>query len=285
MDARDTLINLYIMNFTIRILAISVIIFGINCTAYTQENTEPKQLNYFVGGTANYSHSTNDRTPNGVGTTFVLRTNITETIATSYSFAPQIGRRISDHILTGIRFSYGKSKSEIVSQVPLGQITVSPWPTNPDQELTPLLFANMTSQRCEANYYGSIFLRYIVNPKNKLQFYAEPSLSYSVTNSDHLGAIISNERIDETIESKAGFLSIGMGLMYSISDRFRLVSRFGRITYEKGTSEVEIKRTQIEVVDVTVMLAPQLTLESIDFSSFTTDFKLSNIQFGVEYLF
>jgi len=242
-----------------------------------QDTAAPIINNYFVGGAASFSTSTNDNTPDIVGTIIISNPSVDDIKTTSYSFSPTMGRRISEHLSVGLRLRYAYTSVSTESTSMLQFIPSGP----------PVVSRN---NRIERSYGAGIFARYSFNPQNKLQFYVEPMISYAKSTSDFTG-IISDRLTVEDIDNNSASLSAGVGLMYNVSDRFRLITRLGGLSYETGSIDT---RTRTRIADTNqdiftgstgTMLFTEDNMSSRNFSTFATNFSIANIQFGAEYLF
>lgn len=239
-----------------------------------QVDTDVSKSNFFVGGSASYATSTDDNTPLLLNTTIVFPPS-TEIKTISYSFRPNVGMQLSNNIALGLRLAY--TYSNFNSTTPFVILPTFP---SPNEGFTGFL----RSDRNTKDYSGSLFLRYTLNPDNKLQFIIEPSINYTktkvngVSRSDQMTTILRQDM------DGIGVTVLG-GLTYEFSERFRLISYIGGISYEIGN----FQETQINSSNLLDQFGQLITNEvsTLDrnFSSFTTNFRLSNIQVGVEFLF
>lgn len=169
-----------------------------------------------------------------------------ETKYTTLAFSPYFGKEISQKFMVGLQFDYRivKNEQDDVQVFVLGQ-------SNP----------NTIDLKRNSNQIGfGIFTRYLINPSNQFSFFFQPYAEYNLLN-DEL-----SEDSNITQEEKANFLELGVGLgmTYNINKNVRAVLRSGGLSYVMGNWEIKNTDT------------------AKDFSSFGTNFSLSNIFLGFE---
>ena len=167
-----------------------------------------------------------------------------DTKYTTLAFSPYFGKEISSNLMIGLQFDYRIENIE-QNDVPfflLGQTVIK------DTE-------------SKSNQLGiGIFTRYIVNPNSQFSFFLQPYVQYSLMNEKR------SEDAAVTQEQKANYieLGVGLGMIYHINKNMRAVLRSGGLSYVTGNWEIKNTDT------------------GKDFSSFGTNFSLSNIFLGFE---
>ncbi|MDA8693102.1 autotransporter outer membrane beta-barrel domain-containing protein [Saprospiraceae bacterium] len=145
----------------------------------------------------------------------------------NYSFRPSIGRYLNENIALGLTVGYS---------------------------FTDFGFGGVSDLK---QFSAGAFMRYIINPENKLQAYLQPSLEYR--RFDALSTtVIANQVIITETDSNAYSAAVDFGLTYDITDRFRLLTRLAGMSYVNNSSSSSI---------------------------FSLDIDFSNIRFGAEYRF
>jgi len=143
----------------------------------------------------------------------------------NYSFSPSIGKFLNEHFAIGLNVGYRFSDISFFGGNDLKQLNTS------------------------------VFMRYIINPENKLQAYLQPSLQYLRSKDEsNNGENITN----------AYAASVNFGITYDITDRFRFLTRLADMSYMHNSS---------------------IQSPIINNSIYSLDIDFSNIQFGAEYRF
>jgi hypothetical protein len=253
------------------LVIISTIVFNASLMTAQEEELWTSSLPNFIGLSASYSTSTNDISPNIIGGTIIISDSGAETKTTSYSFSASGGVFLNDCVAVGPIFSYDYIGFNSQS---LGLSTTVGLPSSISM-----------NERMDRNLSAGFFMRYIFNPKNRLQAYLQPSLSYVNGQSDVTNISSSLTQASEE-KSNAVFANVSCGLTFNVTYNFRLITRLGGLTYENGSRDITSITSGVLItggMPSTNMMSQ--VEETIDFSSFTTNFSIANIQFGAEYLF
>lgn len=213
-------------------------------TSKAQENSGANK--YILGGGVNFLSQKNAYPltgtfgPSGLGGVFSGNSDPIQFLTLGIS--PYFGKSLGEHWVIGLQssYSYTRFKREVFIL-----------PSQAEAELVE-----------KSNAFGlGIFARYAVNPGDRLQLFAQPSVGYNL-----LTGKVFDENEELVNEEKADFLraGAGLGLLFELNDNWRLLINTGVIEYLNGKSE-----------DVDAE-------ESRSFSSFATSLNLTNIRFGVE---
>ncbi len=232
----------------IRLLWILALAILFSNLAYSQEsNIKEESKNYFVGGNIGF---TSQKNPNfsspiisvpGI-TPFIVFGNTSK--RTNYNFSIYIGKNLTKNWSGAINMSYSSSLS-----ITDNFSSVNGMPLEIENQVRGIDFG--------------VFTRYTFATDNKLQFYLQPFLRYSLGNQDLLqdGLELSAQ------ESNSINLGFSVGALYDINDKWRIILTSSAMTYRTGTWNVSGS-----------------DLDN-NFSTFDTFINLSSLRFGGEYIF
>ena len=163
--------------------------------------------------------------------------------STHFTFDPYVGKEIKPGLVFGLRFDYS-----------LG--------TYLDDDVFFNGQADLVDLKTNTTEIGiGIFTRYILNPKNKFNFFGEPSLAYRLTKeSDFQDAVLK-----QTLKVSYFEASVGLGVLYNFTNRARAIIRVGGLYYINGNANF------------------QGSSKNRNFSSFGTNLNLETILFGLEF--
>lgn len=192
-----------------------------------QQNAQPFTLFPFIGQVRIVSNSDDAR-------------------STYFSFSPYAGKELSANWIMGLQLQYTmrRYRSDDVISI-LGQVDTFDVKQNEDA------------------YTIGLFGRYMFNPESKFVFFLQPYANYSFVDEMQWR----DEVITDELESYAISIGTSGGVLYNISDRWRLTSRIGLLSFVTG------KWTDNE------------SDESNTFSSFGASLSLSSLNLGFEYRF
>lgn len=178
----------------------------------------------------------------GIGSFYSNSTNQTKN--SIFSFSPYVAKELNENWLLGVLLDYrlGNYLAE--------DIVFFSQPDRVDFER-------------KSNQFGvGVFARYVLNPSSQFNFYLQPFAEFNFLNEE--------ETVDaeKWAEEKAKYFEggVGAGVLYNINDRWRVILGLGGISYVNGNWESDDLENVV----------------SNDFSSFSTNFNLSNLRFGVE---
>jgi hypothetical protein len=198
----------------------------------------------FIGGAVSFFKQNNaypySFNIGGVGG--LISNNSNDSKNRQVSFSPYLGYEFSNKIAAGFGFDLSFNKYEIEG---LSFISAP---------------EGVFYERINNQYGGNLFVRYTVNPENKLNFLLQPYVGLQLGNTE--------EKHDSNIvsEEKANYFDsgIGIGLLYQISNRWSATLRMGGLNYINGKWEL-VDRNKEQ-----------------NFSSFRFNASLSTIYLGFE---
>lgn len=224
-----------------------VVIILLSVQTMTAQETTPA-TNWIAGGSISFSMQHNAQPFTllpYIGQVRIV-SNSDDARGTRFSFSPYIGKDLSANWNLGLQLQYGMNryKAEDVNDF-LG------------------LLDTFDVKRNENAYSIGLFSRYMFNPNSKFVFFLQPYASYSFVDQVEWR----EEVITDELESYAISIGASGGVLYNISDRWRLTSRIGLLNFVTG------KWTDNE------------SDESNTFSSFGASLSLSSLNLGFEYRF
>jgi hypothetical protein len=224
-----------------------LVIILLSAQSMTAQETTPA-TNWIAGGSFSFAVQQNAQPFTlfpSIGQVRII-SNTDDASATSFSFSPYIGKEVSAKWVLGLQLQYNMSRytSEDVTSI-LGQ-----------QDTFDL-------KQNENAYAIGLFGRYMFNPESKFVFFLQPYANYSFVDEVQWR----DEVITDELDSYAISVGASGGVLYNISDRWRLTSRIGLLTFVTG------KWTDTD------------SDESNTFSSFGASLNLSNLNLGFEYRF
>jgi hypothetical protein len=164
---------------------------------------------------------------------------------TYFNFAPYIGKEVSFRWLLGIQLGYAMERYKAFDVEIFGQ----PYTVDIRQN---------------ENQYGiGVFGRYLINPENKFMAFIQPYLNYTYASE----ANFQDETQTGGRNTNAFSLGTSAGVLYDISEHFRITTRIGLLGFTAG----HWQDTETD--------------ESSDFNSFATTLNFSSLSFGFEYKF
>ncbi len=201
---------------------------------------------FILGGSINL-HIQNNTYPlsslsinSGIGGIFSNST--TDVKNTNFSFLPYFGKEINPQLTLAFQVDYRVGIYKANNTSVFGQSD----PVNFERN---------------SNQIGiGIFTRHTLNPYKQFSFYIQPYFEYNILNEE--------ESLDSNIaqQEKASYLELGLGvgLLYNINDRMRVILRTGALNYVNGNWEILDTDTEKK------------------FSSFGANINLSTIFLGFE---
>lgn len=224
-----------------------VVILLFSSQMITAQETTPT-TNWIAGGSVSYSLQQNAQPFTlfpFIGQVRIV-SNSEDARGTNFSFSPYVGKELSANWIMGLQLQYTMSRyrSDDVISI-LGQVDTFDVKQN------------------ENAYTIGLFGRYRFNPESKFVFFLQPYASYSFVDEVQWR----DEVITDELESYAISIGTSGGVLYNISDRWRLTSRIGLLSFVTG------KWTDNE------------SDESNTFSSFGASLSLSSLNLGFEYKF
>ncbi|MBK9103216.1 MAG: hypothetical protein IPL92_01260 [Saprospiraceae bacterium] len=194
----------------------------------TQHNTIPIPL-FNIAGIPGFLYSSRD----------------SELTDTYFNFTSYVGKEVSPHWLLGIQLVYAMERYKAFDVETFGQ-------------------TDTVDLRRNDNQYGlGLFGRFMINPESKFIAFIQPNLNFSY--------VSGRDFRDETETGGQNTYSFSLGasggVLYEISDHFRLTSRIGVLSFTAGHWE----DTESD--------------EGNNFTSFGTTLNFSSLSFGFEYKF
>jgi hypothetical protein len=234
------------MNNPIKLLALFVTLAY--CTSYTTAQEMDISKAWIAGGSLSFAVQQNAQPFTLLPFIGQIRivSNDDDARSTNFSFSPYIGKELNANWILGLQLQYTMNRysSEDVIDF-LGQQDT------------------FDVKQKENAYTIGLFGRYMFNPESKFVFFLQPSASYSFVDEVQWR----DDVITDELESYAISVGASGGVLYNISDRWRLTSRIGLLNFVTG------KWTDNE------------SDESNTFSSFGATFSLSSLNLGFEYRF
>lgn len=224
-------------------LFLTVVLLSFMWGVKAQEDTFDGR--YVVGGGFNFISQKNYFPSDFVSRTLPLGvfSNSTDPVRfTFFSFSPYVGKEIHSRLLLGSSLFYSRDYN-------YSELERS-WQL-PIREI----FESLTQQ------VGlTLFSRHTFNPDNAFQFFAQPSLGYYFSTGK-----VDIDSVTE-IERQAYYLEVdlGLGMLYNINKRLRATLRAGGLSYINGEWKNISDNTKNS------------------FSSFSSNFRLSNFTWGLE---
>ena len=223
------------------------------CCAYSLSHAQsvPPDNSFVVGGSLffisqrNAPQRTFGSTATGIPLVFFSNSDFK---INSFSARTYVGKRIVPKVLVGLSMAYEHSRQETSNN-----FTFPPVPT--------------TITALNSQYSVGAFARYRFRPEEVFDFFVEPELSYNQINSE-ADQIIGTGFFLSEIRTAYLLANLRVGLLYQLSGRFRLILHSGGLTYANGRSEETSPGSK-----------------STEFSSFQTNFNLSSLRLGGEFLF
>ncbi len=215
----------------------------------TAQETAPA-TNWIAGGSFSFSLQQNAQPISLIpynGQVRIISSGNSDIRNTYFSFTPYVGKELNANWILGLQLQYTMSRytSNGVSTDFLGQLDTFDVAQN------------------ENAYTIGLFGRYMFNPASKFVFFLQPYANYSLADEQYL----SDDVVTDGLDSYAFGIGTSGGVLYNISDRWRLTSRIGLLGFTTG------KWTDTE------------TEESKTFSSFGASLSLSSLNLGFEYRF
>ncbi|MFK8104009.1 MAG: hypothetical protein AB8G15_15860 [Saprospiraceae bacterium] len=221
-----------------------------------QLHAQEETLNtkYIVGGGFSYSNQNNNL---GSHNNFAVGGHLPGSLDYQYdtdydvfTFSPYIGRVLTPRWTVGLNLDFGFGKTTV--------------------KIAPPTTAQLNYTAAIRQVGIGIFSRYHFNPDQKFRFFLQAYLQYYQTKED-------NKREGDFFsegEAKQVILGMAPSFLYQIQKHFRVTLRFGGIAYSNGrsayTREVEVNKKQEQ---------------EQNFSTFMTNFDLSNLVLGAEWNF
>ncbi len=217
-------------------------------TMTAQENTPA--INWIAGGSFSFSFQQNAQPASlipFIGQVHIISSNRDDIRNTYFSFSPYAGRELSANWILGLQLQYTMSRykaSDVLNDF-LGQVDTLDYAQN------------------ENAYTIGLFGRYMFNPASKFVFFLQPYVNYSFVDKQYF----KDDVMTDGLDSYAIGIGTSGGVLYNISDRWRLTSRIGLLGFSTG------KWTDTD------------SDESNTFSSFGASLSLSSLNLGFEYRF
>ena len=226
-------------------IILNVLILFIGCSVsqaqFSEDVEETTNNKFFVGGSFNYDKSENRNSPLILNDILIVGgTTDGSSENSTYSLSPTVGYQLNEHWLLGLTLTFTSSNFERGSL--------------PD---------NFQTQESSSNSLG-VFARYIFNPGNKFQVFANPYLRRSTQETNFA---FSSSSIDQfTFEQSSISLGVSLGAQYQFADWIRATTNIGGFYHTTGNSK-------------------ESNNQEIDFKSTGLNIRASSIFFGVEFLF
>ena len=211
---------------------------SISQAQFSEEVVDTKDRRFFIGGSVNYNSSENRSSQILINGTVLLTNNNNSSETSTYIINPTVGFQITKNWILGLDLLLTNNKTDFDG-------------------------GPIQSQESSGTSIGA-FVRYIINPENKVQVYASP---YFRKTSLETNFIITSPDISS---EESNNLGISIGAQYEIADWIRATTNIGGFYYSSGTS-FSTNSNSIE--------------EEVDFRSSGFNFRASSIYFGVEFLF
>lgn len=176
---------------------------------------------------------------------YIYSSRDSELTDTYFNFTSYIGKEVSPHWLLGTQLVYAMERYKAFDVETFGQ-------------------TDTVDIRRKDNQYGlGLFGRFMINPESKFIAFIQPYLNFSY--------VSERDFIDEVQTGGQNTYSFSLGtsggVLYEISDHFRLTSRIGVLGFTAGHWE----DTESD--------------EGNNFASFGTTLNFSSLSFGFEYKF
>lgn len=225
------------------------------CSLFLGAQEEQSNRTLLVGGSLNfatqdngYPLSSNRLIPFGVGIYTGAAQNVQ---STTFGISPYVGKQINERWILGLSMAYSYSKVNGENRI----FQTIPEPGSPVTTVT-------SEYRRQGNDLGfGVFARYLINPVNQLKIYLAPNLSYNNSSTDYYddGILDQEDRINYL------FAGLGLGAMYDLNDRFRVLISTSGLSYVNGSVDYMGN-----------------TNESRDFSGVNVNLRTSSVSFGFE---
>lgn len=230
----------------LNLLAVTILLSSHMMSA--QESTPA--TNWIAGGSVSFSLQQNAQPTSlisFIGQVRIISSSTSDIHNTYFSFTPYVGKEMSANWILGLQLQYTMSRYTAygVSTDFLGQQDTFDVKQN------------------ENAYTIGLFGRYMFNPAHKFVFFLQPYTNYSFVDEVQW----SDDVITDGLDSYAIGLGTSVGVLYNISDRWRLTSRIGLLGFTTG----KWKDTETD--------------ESNTFNSFGASLSLSSLNLGFEYRF
>ncbi len=225
-----------------------VVIMLLSAQSMTAQETTPT-TNWIAGGSLGFSIQQN--APRNtffplVGQVRFVSSSSQDSRNTYFSFSPYVGKELSANWILGLQLQYTMSRYRSDDVIDfLGQLDTFDYAQN------------------ENAYTIGLFGRYMFNPESRFVFFLQPYANYSFVDEVQWN----DDVITDELDSYAISLGTSGGVLYNISERWRLTSRIGLLGFTTG------KWTDPE------------SDESNTFSSFGASLSLSSLNLGFEYKF
>jgi hypothetical protein len=203
-----------------------------------------------IGGSFNFLSQSNTFPITGIssgigGIGLIFSNNINDTQNSNFGFSPYVGKQLFKSWLIGISldFRYGNYSAEDIRIL---------------NQLDPVDFERIFHQ------YGlGLLARHLINPQNKFQIFIQTHIDYNLLDETEKINNVSSQ------EEEASFFEFGIvpGVIYNISNKINLTTRFGGLSYVNGSWEIKDSDT------------------SKNFNSFSLNLGTTNIYFGFEIKF
>ena len=241
------------MNKQLLLIATTLLFTSLVYSQSTENNSATNsQLNKFLlgGNVSLVSNSSNENLST------ILTGDAFQSTFSSFTLSPYLGYQLNSNWIIGLELFYGTSNSEL---------------------------ANGNTIQSESNSsrldYG-LFARYFFYTDSRLSAFLQPAVGLFNTNSDFTNFNVV-ERSSDGIS-----LRLGLGLNYNLSSRWRLISTISFLSYERRTETVlSDPSNPLPPVSIPNPDPPVLRQTKEDFTNFNARLSLSNINFGVEFLF
>jgi len=226
-----------------------VVIILLSVQTMTAQETSPV-TNWIAGGSFSFSLQQNAQPISlipFIGQVHIITSNRDDIRNTYFSFSPYVGKEVSANWIMGLQLQYTINRyraNDVVTDF-FGQLDTIDYVQN------------------ENAYTIGLFGRYMFNPESKFVFFLQPYANYSFVDEQNFR----NDVITSGLDSYAIGVGTSGGILYNISDQWRLTSRIGLFGFSTG------KWTDTE------------SDESNTFSSFGASLSLSSLNLGFEYRF
>lgn len=215
--------------------------------AQEEINSEP----FVLGGAINFSMQNNSTSSSTFTTIPGLPAFVSGSVenrqSTNFAFTPYFGKEINRHLLVGVelKFTTRKYRSTVMINILDGY----------------------DIERVISQTGGGFFVRYLLNPENKLNVYLQPYAKYGVYVEDRVN--IANGGFT-VIETNTNYIDLGIngGALYNISDKIRAVLKVGGLNYINGKRKIQTAQTSEQ-----------------KFSLLGTNLNIASVFFGVEFKF
>jgi len=222
-------------------ILLNLIFFLFGCTLcnaqFSEEKIESKYKKFFLGGSVNFSHSENSSPLVTINGSILVGNNTSEN--STYSVNPIVGFQINENCILGADFLLNNTKSVF---------------TDPSRTIE------------NSGKSAGVFIRYILNPKNKFRVYASPYFRVTSLESSFMFNL---QQSDITTE-ESNNLGISLGAQYEVTRWLRFTVNVGGLQHTTGT-RLENNQNSFE--------------RETEFTSTSFNFRASSIFFGVEFLF